>query len=129
MELSVARLITTGCVFTDRHVAPLAKNTPFRWISYLRNTASIEVPAGDADKFLAELLCAPNLPPLKLPDELRYEEVTTKPHFHLKISTPRYANPAARLPVVDLLRGLAIERVNQVWSTDITDIRLRSGFV
>jgi superfamily II DNA or RNA helicase len=98
MELSVARLITTGCVFTDRHVAPLAKNTPFRWISYLRNTASIEVPAGDADKFLAELLCAPNLPPLKVPDELRYEEVTTKPHFHLKISTPRYANPAARLP-------------------------------
>jgi putative transposase len=27
-----------------------------------------------------------------------------------------------------LLRGLAIERVNQVWSTDITYIRLRSGF-
>jgi len=28
-----------------------------------------------------------------------------------------------------LLRGLAIERVNQVWSTDITYIRLRNGFV
>jgi putative transposase len=28
-----------------------------------------------------------------------------------------------------LLRGVAIERVNQVWSTDITYIRLRSGFV
>jgi putative transposase len=28
-----------------------------------------------------------------------------------------------------LLRGLAIERVNQVWSTDITYIRLRGGFV
>jgi putative transposase len=28
-----------------------------------------------------------------------------------------------------LLRGLAIERVNQVWSTDITYIRLRAGFV
>lgn len=27
------------------------------------------------------------------------------------------------------LRGVAIERVNQVWSTDITYIRLRSGFV
>jgi putative transposase len=27
-----------------------------------------------------------------------------------------------------LLRGVAIERVNQVWSTDITYIRLRSGF-
>ncbi len=28
-----------------------------------------------------------------------------------------------------LLRGLAITRVNQVWSTDITYIRLRQGFV
>jgi putative transposase len=28
-----------------------------------------------------------------------------------------------------LLRGVPIERVNQVWSTDITYIRLRSGFV
>src|ERR1700687_5974095 len=28
-----------------------------------------------------------------------------------------------------LLRGVAIERVNQVWSTDITYIRLRAGFV
>ena len=98
MELSVARLITTGCVFTDRHVAPLAKNTPFHWISHLRKAMSIEVPTGDEDKFLAELLGAPNLPPLKVPDELRYEEVTAKPHFRLKISNPRYANPAARLP-------------------------------
>lgn len=28
-----------------------------------------------------------------------------------------------------LLRGLAIERVNQVWSTDITYIRLKGGFM
>jgi len=28
-----------------------------------------------------------------------------------------------------LLRGLKIERINQVWSTDITYIRLRGGFV
>jgi putative transposase len=28
-----------------------------------------------------------------------------------------------------LLRGVAIERVNQVWSTDITYLRLRGGFV
>lgn len=28
-----------------------------------------------------------------------------------------------------LLRGLTIERCDQVWSTDITDIRLAKGFV
>lgn len=35
--------------------------------------------------------------------------------------------PARRYPY--LLRGLAIERVNQVWSTDITYVRLPRGFL
>ena len=43
---------------------------------------------------------------------------------------PRLSHPAeqaVRYPY--LLRGLAIERVNQVWSTDITYIRLEHGFL
>ena len=43
---------------------------------------------------------------------------------------PRLSQPterAVRYPY--LLRGLAIERVNQVWSTDITYIRLARGFL
>jgi putative transposase len=43
---------------------------------------------------------------------------------------PRFSQPgeqAARYPY--LLRGLSIERVNQVWSTDITYIRLQRGFL
>ena len=43
---------------------------------------------------------------------------------------PRTSQPHPRQQVYPyLLRGVAIERVNQVWSTDITDIRLRMGFV
>ena len=43
---------------------------------------------------------------------------------------PRLSQPAAqavRYPY--LLRGLSIERVNQVWSTDITYIRMPRGFL
>ncbi len=43
---------------------------------------------------------------------------------------PRTSQPHPQQQVYPyLLRGVAIERVNQVWSTDITYIRLRMGFV
>jgi putative transposase len=46
-----------------------------------------------------------------------------------------YPKPSLSQPLLGaqvypyLLRGVAIERVNQVWSTDITYIRLLSGFI
>jgi putative transposase len=46
-----------------------------------------------------------------------------------------YPKPRTSLPVADhvkypcLLRGLALERVDQVWCSDITYIRLRHGFM
>ncbi len=43
---------------------------------------------------------------------------------------PRLSQPAPGAQVYPyLLRGMQIERVNQVWSTDITYIRLLSGFI
>lgn len=43
---------------------------------------------------------------------------------------PRLLQPGAGHHIYPyLLRGMKIERVNQVWSTDITYIRLRGGFV
>src|SRR5438132_13991091 len=43
---------------------------------------------------------------------------------------PRLSDPAPGHRIYPYrLRGLAITRPNQVWSTDITYIRLRSGFV
>jgi putative transposase len=45
-------------------------------------------------------------------------------------SKPSLSQPAGGAQVYPyLLRGVAIERVNQVWSTDITYIRLLSGFI
>ena len=42
-------------------------------------------------------------------------------------STSRLAVEHPKYPY--LLRGMTVERINQVWSTDITYIRLRHGFV
>ena len=43
---------------------------------------------------------------------------------------PRLSEPAPGHRIYPyLLRGIAVERVHQVWSTDITYIRLRGGFV
>ena len=46
-----------------------------------------------------------------------------------QVPQPGTSRPAPQHRVYPyLLRGVLIERVNQVWSTDITYIRLRSGF-
>jgi putative transposase len=46
------------------------------------------------------------------------------------VPQPRTSLPAEQQPRYPyLLRGLSIERVNQVWSTDITSIRLQRGFI
>jgi putative transposase len=43
---------------------------------------------------------------------------------------PRLSQPAAGQMIYPyLLRGVTVERLNQVWSTDITYIRLQGGFV
>ncbi len=51
------------------------------------------------------------------------EAVYPKP----RLSLPAAGAPSVRYPY--LLRGLSIARVNQVWSTDITYIRMRQGFL
>jgi len=91
IDLTAPLLISqSGFVFTKECVAPLADGTPFEWISHLHKGGSIEAPEKDRDHLLAALLSAPGLPPLELPEELRYEEAMPKPRPALKIrSAPR----------------------------------------
>lgn len=49
------------------------------------------------------------------------ETIYPKPHLSQK------GSPSVRYPY--LLRGISIDRVDQVWSSDITYIRLARGFV
>jgi superfamily II DNA or RNA helicase len=88
-EATFPALATAGLVITRDRVAPLASDTPIEWIIALRKQGLISVPEKERDEFLATLLCCPNLPPLRVPEELRYEEVALPPHPHLTISKTR----------------------------------------
>ena len=57
----------------------------------------------------------------RLMQTMGIEAIYPKPHLS-------QAHPAHRVSPY-LLRGVAITRVNQVWSTDITYIRLHGGFI
>jgi len=88
-EATYPALATAGLVITTDRVAPLASDTPSEWIIALRKQGLISVPEKERDEFLATLLCCPNLPPLRVPEELRYEEVALPPRPHLTISKTR----------------------------------------
>ena len=88
-EATLPALATAGLVITRDRMAPLASDTPIEWIIALRKHGSISVSEEEGDEFLATLLSSPNLPPLRVPEELRYEEVALPPHPHLTISKAR----------------------------------------
>jgi superfamily II DNA or RNA helicase len=88
-EATFPALVTAGLVITRDRVAPLATDTTVEWIVALRKQESISVPEKECDEFLAALLCCPNVPPLRVPEELRYEEVVMPPFPHLRISKTR----------------------------------------
>lgn len=90
MDLETAALITPGLVFTQDRVAPLDEGVPFEWIVQLREYGSIRAPEKDQDELLGALLSMPGLPPLEVPEELGYEEVSTcQPQPRLRV----YAGP------------------------------------
>jgi len=94
MDVTAAVLVTQGgLVFTADRVGALAEGTGLEWMSHLRKAGTIEAAEEDKDELLAALLCSPGLPPLEVPEELRYEDVKLSPRPGLRI---RAADPALR---------------------------------
>ncbi|HET6179040.1 MAG TPA: DEAD/DEAH box helicase [Candidatus Sulfotelmatobacter sp.] len=86
MKLTVPVLVAPGLLLTTDRVARCAQEASFGWISALRKKCSIVAPESEKDQFLAALLCSRNLPPLTVPEEMRYEELASIPAPRLKIS-------------------------------------------
>jgi superfamily II DNA or RNA helicase len=86
MEAAVTALVTQGGhVFTRGTVAPLAEDAAFDWLAHFRKIGPIHVPEKDLDELLSTLLCAPGVPRLQVPEQLRYEELTLTPRPCLRI--------------------------------------------
>lgn len=91
MELAAADLLLHGgFVFANGRVAPL-ECTDFAWLRSLRQTGVIEAPKEEAEELLSTLLCAPDSPPLDVPEELCYEEFAPTPRPRAHISTRKTA--------------------------------------
>jgi superfamily II DNA or RNA helicase len=86
MNVTVPVLVAPGLLLTGDRVARCAQEASFEWISALRKKYSIVAPESERDQFLAALLCSRNLPPLTVPEEMRYEELASNPAPRLKIS-------------------------------------------
>jgi hypothetical protein len=80
-----------GFLLTRERVARLAEDETFPWIGGLSNNNTIVFSEEEREEFFSHLICSPALPPLDLPEELQYEEVTLSPRKCLKISQNRYS--------------------------------------
>ncbi|OYT70878.1 MAG: helicase SNF2 [Chloracidobacterium sp. CP2_5A] len=84
-------LLAGGLVFSDETVAPLKDDGAFYWISLLRQAGPIRIPVADGPDLVDKLLRLPNLPPLTLPESLRFEtaEGIPTPVLRLRLSDAR----------------------------------------
>lgn len=81
-------MIEEGLLFTRDRVARFDARGAFNWVSLMRRQGIITVPAAQKDEMLGEILKAPQLPRLDLPDDLNYEEVLAFPRPRLTIKEP-----------------------------------------
>ncbi len=80
----------TGLLLMDDKLARLdAPDNVFNWlIALFQASGSVEIPYHDRDQFLQQLWSSPQLPPLKLPENLECPEVREPPQPCLKIRAP-----------------------------------------
>jgi superfamily II DNA or RNA helicase len=100
MDLTAPLMLhATGVLFMREWAALYEHNGAFDWIALLREQGPLRVPIAQSEEFLAELLCQPRLPPLDLPQELRYQEVVLTPRPRLTVKPDRNSSR------IDQLRG------------------------
>lgn len=86
-------LVPGGLVFIEDRVFRLQDGRAFDWITLLQREKSLVVPIEEGNAFIEELMNVPILPPLSLPEELRYEEVRVVPQPRLTVASPKKRNP------------------------------------
>jgi superfamily II DNA or RNA helicase len=82
-------LVPGGMVLTATRISRLEDFGAFHWISLLQEQNALSVPAGEEHELVDCLLDMPILPRLRLPDELRLEEVQCDPVPHLIVHSPK----------------------------------------
>ncbi len=81
----------SGILFTREWAARFEDQGASGWIALLRTQGALRVPLAQSEEFLSELLRQPALPPLDLPEELRYEEVAHTPKPRLAVKADKHS--------------------------------------
>ncbi|NOT62536.1 MAG: hypothetical protein HOP19_20210 [Acidobacteria bacterium] len=81
-------LLGSGFLFTKKLAARVDMHGAFDWIALMRRETRILVPYDQREELLQTLLHYPDLPPLDLPEDYRYEEVNVRPRPLLTIRKP-----------------------------------------
>jgi superfamily II DNA or RNA helicase len=100
MDLTAPLMLQdAGILFTREWAGLYEHHGAFAWIALLREQGPLQVPVGQSEEFLAELLRQPRLPALDLPEELRFEEIVLTPRPRLTVKPHRNRSH------IDQLRG------------------------
>ncbi len=91
IEVTEAGLVTQDFVFRQDKVAPLADDARVEWLHHMRRQGSINAPVEDSHELLATLLGMASVPPLRVPEDLRFEEVTVAPRPAIWIQVDRFS--------------------------------------
>ncbi|MGH8220477.1 MAG: SNF2-related protein [Steroidobacteraceae bacterium] len=91
-------LLHDGFLVLRDRIARFEPHGAFEWVGVLRGEPGpLLVPDEEAEAFVAELLRQPRLPPLELPEALRYEEVSLAPRPRLCVKAAEAAWSRDRL--------------------------------
>lgn len=81
-------VVAGGLLFWPDRVAPLDDGGAFRWLAMLRRNGKLTFSAKDGVAALQQILQMPQLPPLDVPESLRFEEVRVAPRCRVKFRKP-----------------------------------------
>jgi len=96
-ELSSPGLLVPGWVFWPGTAAHLRDGKAFDWIVTLRQEPEVRVAFKDGAELAASFYGGVTVPPVVLPEELQYEELSVAPRPRLMIKRPKYAKDSSWL--------------------------------
>jgi len=102
MLLTLPQLINDSTILCDGRISRLVRSEAFAWVDAFRRKGPIEVPIEKAEEFLSQLMQAPSLPGLTLPENLRYAEVAVAPQPQVAVKPPKQTHYRGRGLLVDL---------------------------
>ena len=78
------------------------------WSVLLESGKALRVPAAERDELVGRLLAAPHLPPLDLPESMRFEERRPTPRPRLRLLPPRWSRSSPRAELSFLYENLEV---------------------